>query len=97
MMIKIKHIIEKIMVDLLFEPNDDNTRIKLHIYLDYYLKQIPLSDYIITCDKRNNTPEIIDNGILRIEIIHRSEVGVDIYRYQIVNVDGEFIVEEYNV
>jgi len=61
------------VVNFLFEPNDDITRLLLLNLIDPFLRDVRsrrgIFDYLIVCDETNNTPERID----------RNELWCDIY------------------
>jgi hypothetical protein len=56
-----------------FEPNNDFTRTRLVNTLDPIFKTAKENggcyDYLIVCDERNNTPEVIDNNELKVDIL----------------------------
>jgi len=57
----------------IFEPNTEFTRNRLVIAIDpifQFAKQNDgLYDYLIICDERNNTPQVIDNNELKVDIL----------------------------
>jgi len=56
-----------------FEPNNEFTRTRLVNVLtpifEFAKQNGGLYDYLIVCDERNNTPEIIDNNELKVDIL----------------------------
>lgn len=56
-----------------FEPNNDFTRTRLINTLNPIFKIAKENggcyDYLIVCDERNNTPEVIDNNELKVDIL----------------------------
>lgn len=56
-----------------FEPNNDFTRTRLvnvlNPIMDNAKQNGGLYDYIIICDERNNTPQVIDNNELKVDIM----------------------------
>lgn len=56
-----------------FEPNNDFTRTRLVNTLNPIFKNAKENggcyDYLIVCDERNNTPEVIDNNELKVDIL----------------------------
>jgi len=56
-----------------FEPNNDFTRTRLVNTLDPIFKNAKENggchDYLIVCDERNNTPQVIDSNELKVDIL----------------------------
>jgi hypothetical protein len=56
-----------------FEPNNEFTRNRLvnvlNPILEFAKQNGGLYDYLLVCDERNNTPEIIDNNELKVDIL----------------------------
>lgn len=56
-----------------FEPNNDFTRTRLVNALDPIFKTAKENggcyDYLIVCDERNNTPQVIDNNELKVDVL----------------------------
>jgi hypothetical protein len=56
-----------------FEPNNEFTRNRLVTILapifEFAKNNNGLSDYVIICDERNNTPDVIDNNELKVDIL----------------------------
>lgn len=56
-----------------FEPNNEFTRTRLVNVLtpifEYAKQNGGVYDYLIVCDERNNTPEVIDNNELKVDIM----------------------------
>lgn len=76
----------------LFEGNTDFTRLRviqtLKPIFDDLVTKRALYDYLLVCDTRNNTPQIIDDGILQIDFYgsgtrtaERIGIGVTATRY----------------
>lgn len=63
---------KKLAKYFLFEPNDDFTRTRfvnaLTPMFEFAKQNHGLYDYIIVCDERNNTSEVVDNNELRCDI-----------------------------
>lgn len=63
---------KKVSKYFLFEPNTEFTRTRfiniLTPLFEYAKQNEGLYDYLIVCDERNNTPEVIDNNELKAEI-----------------------------
>lgn len=69
---KIKHTINESLSQHVFEPNDRMTR---HLvwqaisgYLDSLKADRALMDYLVVCDETNNSPTLVDMGILTLDI-----------------------------
>jgi len=56
----------------IFEPNDEFTRTRLSNTLspifDYVKNNRGLDSFLIVCDTRNNTPDVIDNNELKVDL-----------------------------
>lgn len=63
---------KKVSKYFLFEPNTEFTRTRyintLTPLFEFAKQNSGLYDYLIVCDERNNTPEVIDNNELRADI-----------------------------
>jgi hypothetical protein len=57
----------------IFEPNTDFTRTRmvnvLTPILEFAKQNEGVYDYLIVCDERNNTPQVIDNNELKVDIL----------------------------
>lgn len=66
---KTKIIIDKMLMELYLENNNKNTRFILSGELFRGLKRIhKLNDFIIICNDSNNTPEVIEECELRVDV-----------------------------
>ncbi len=63
---------KKVSVFFVFEPNNEFTRTRfvntLTPLFEYAKNNGGLYDYLIVCDERNNTPDVIDNNELKADI-----------------------------
>ena len=61
----------------LFEFNDEFTRARVKGMIEPYLREVKgrrgLYDFLVVCDETNNTPEIIDQNVLVIDIYIKPE------------------------
>jgi len=72
------------MEGLYFEPNDDITRAQLKAAVTEYLEDLKarrvLFDYEVVCDASNNSPAIVDQNKLKVDIAFKLQPGHDYYR-----------------
>lgn len=63
---------EKILEQVLFNPNDEITRTKVSTMVGDFLKHIKenngIYDYCVLCDETNNTPITIDKNELHVDV-----------------------------
>lgn len=63
---------EKILQQVMFEPNDELTRYHVYCQIQNFLYDVKkgkgISDYCIICDETNNPPRVIDNNQLRVDV-----------------------------
>lgn len=72
----------------LFEFNDEFTRNEIFYTLDPYLESIEarrgVYGYTIVCDDTNNTPQVIDNNQLNVDIYIQPARAAEFIRYQAI-------------
>ncbi len=70
--------VEKCVGQYMFGYNDGITRTSIRKTLGTYLDNIKdIYDYKVICDETNNTPEMIDNNKLSVDIMMQPNVGID--------------------
>jgi hypothetical protein len=69
---KIQEHINKVVQRYTFEFNDDFSRAAMKLEVDLFMNDLKLNkeiyDYLTVCNESNNTPEIISNNGLRIDV-----------------------------
>ena len=64
--------VKKAVKFFVFEPNTKYTRDRVKATLDPFFRRIQAADglyeYLLVCDERNNTPEVIDNNTLVVDV-----------------------------
>jgi len=72
LLLYIENSIEPALVDFLFEPNTDGTRLRVSNIVDSFLATVQsgggLNAYSVICDTSNNTPTIIDQNKLLLDM-----------------------------
>jgi phage tail sheath protein FI len=64
--------VKRVAKFFVFEPNTKYTRDRVKATLDPFFRRIQAADglyeYLLVCDERNNTPEVIDNNTLVVDV-----------------------------
>lgn len=60
--------------------NDNIARKKLHDILDWEMRDIG-AEYVVTCDETNNTPFIIEQGDMKVQVSVKDPLSPVIYLY----------------
>jgi len=72
LLLYIENSIEPSLVDFLFQPNNESTRLRISNIVDSFLATVKagggLNAYSVVCDETNNTPIVIDNNTLKLDI-----------------------------
>lgn len=67
----VKNDIDKVLTHNLFEYNDQTTRNNIKSTISNYLKPLrdskALNEFKVICDETNNTPQLIDDGMLKLD------------------------------
>ena len=77
--------ISDILTSYFFRNNNIETRKFITEKCNNVLKDIPFADFNIVCDESNNTADVIDNNIIKLDITYRFNKG------------DEFTVRRYSV
>ncbi len=74
----IENSIESMLSDFTFQPNNESTRLRIYNIVDSFLATIKSGGgfndlngspgYTVVCDETNNTPIVIDNNTLKVDI-----------------------------
>jgi hypothetical protein len=68
-----------------YEDNNIETRKNITEKCNDVLKNIPFADFNVVCDESNNTYDVIDNNMIKLDITYRFNKG------------DEFTVRHYSV
>lgn len=70
----------------IFEPNDAFTRhsitLQAQIYLQGFVYDRRVNDYLIICDQTNNTPGVINSNAIRADLYVRPSKSIETYVIQ---------------
>ena len=68
----IENSIEPTLLDFLFQPNNESTRLRISNIIDSFMSTVQagggVEEYNVICDESNNTPLVIDNNQLKVHI-----------------------------
>ena len=73
-----------LLLKFVFEPNDEITRTAIRGHLHNHLTSLTqrsiITDFFVICDETNNSPSVIDSGILQADIgVKPTQVAEFIY------------------
>jgi len=90
--IKVKKLIGKAIQDILFDQNDSTTRSRVSSAIDQLLRKIKadggISEYQITCDESNNTPDIIDSNQLIVDVSVKPTKSINFIKIRFTNTEN---------
>lgn len=90
--IKLKKLIGKAIRDILFDQNDSITRSKVSTAINQILRKISadggISEYQITCDESNNTPDIIDSNQLIVDVSVKPTKSINFIKIRFTNTEN---------
>lgn len=90
--IKLKKLLGTAIRDILFDQNDSITRSKVSTAIDQILRKISadggISEYQITCDESNNTPDIIDSNQLIVDVSVKPTKSINFIKIRFTNTEN---------
>jgi len=90
--IKLKKLVGKAIRDVLFDQNDSTTRSRVSTAIDQLLRKIKadggISEYQITCDESNNTPDIIDSNQLIVDVSVKPTKSINFIKIRFTNTEN---------
>jgi len=96
MLVHINQQIENILSSYIFEHNDKFTRARISNNIETFLQDLPICDYTVICDERNNSPEVIDGNMLRADTVIKLHRDVNAIHIRAKIHPTEVIVDEPN-
>ena len=86
LLLSIEGSIEPMLLNYLFELNNDKTRLRVSSTIDGYLRSVNglQNSPVVVCDKSNNTPYVIDSNELKIDIYIQPDKVIEVIKLNIV-------------
>jgi phage tail sheath protein FI len=79
--VHVKQEVTSLLEDYIFEPNDEMTRAAITSNISTLLQDLTnrkaIENFVVLCDERNNSPDIIDNNELAVRIRIKPRRSVD--------------------
>ena len=88
LLLYIENTIEPSLLPFLFENNTDRTRSRVFAIVDQFLATVQagggLVAYKVVCDSTNNTPQVIDNNQLNVDIFVQPSKSIEFIQLQTI-------------
>jgi len=81
-------IVENIIERFVFEQNNSATRRNVTKAFNRYLKKLPLVDFKVVCNSKNNSLKLVSEGKLSVAIYFKEEAGKDFKLMEILLTKG---------